>query len=399
MPIKVLRIINRFNLGGPTFNAAYLTKYLPEEKYKTLLIGGVKTEGETDSEFILKELNLNYTLIKSMSREVSLKQDYKAYKEISKIIKEFKPDIVHTHASKAGLLGRLAAKRNSVPIIVHTFHGHVFHSYFGKIKTSLFKNIERFLATFTTKIIAISNQQFIELSKIHKIAKTNKFTIIPLGFDLSRFTNIDANKTDEFKKLYNISKDTFTISIVGRLVPIKNHKLFIDSISLLKQKKYKNIRALIVGGGELEVELKDYAIQKGLKIGVNADSDISFTSWITDTEKVYASSNVVALSSLNEGTPVSLIEAQVCACPIVTTDVGGVKDILEESSALIAKQNAEDFSDKLAEIINNYETFKTNAEKNVETVKQKFSYNRLVNDIDNLYSELWKKQYNKTVAK
>ena len=152
--IKVLRIINRFNLGGPTFNAAYLTKYLGPE-FETLLIGGLKYEEEESSEFILEKLGIKPVVIPEMKRSISFKNDRIAYQKIKKIIKEYQPDIVHTHASKAGTLGRLAAAKCKVPVIIHTFHGHVFHSYFGKTKTLFYKTIERLLAKKSTKIIII----------------------------------------------------------------------------------------------------------------------------------------------------------------------------------------------------------------------------------------------------
>jgi len=152
---KVLRIINRFNLGGPTYNVAYLSKYMSDD-FETLLVGGAKDDTEESSNFIVENLGLKPVIVEEMLREIDLKNDYIAYKKIKKIILEFKPDIVHTHASKAGTLGRLAASSCGVPIIVHTFHGHVFHSYFGKLKTIFYKTIERYLAKRSTAIIAIS---------------------------------------------------------------------------------------------------------------------------------------------------------------------------------------------------------------------------------------------------
>ena len=136
--IKVLRIINRFNLGGPTYNAAYLSKYLPDE-FETLLIGGEIDESEAGSHYILDKLGLKPIIIPEMRRAIKVSDDVKAYKKIKKIIKDFKPDVVHTHASKAGTLGRLAASSCGVPVIVHTFHGHVFHSYFNKKKLDCLK--------------------------------------------------------------------------------------------------------------------------------------------------------------------------------------------------------------------------------------------------------------------
>jgi len=191
---RVLRIVNRFNLGGPTFNAAYLTKYLSPE-YETMLIGGIHEDDEESSEFILNNLGINAIILPEMRRSINGIGDYQAYRKIKKIIKEFKPDIVHTHASKAGMLGRKAAVDLNVPVIVHTFHGHVFHSYFNPIKTRTFIQIERFLASKTDAIIAISQAQKNELSNVFCIAPEEKINVIPLGLDLSRFiTNQDEKR-------------------------------------------------------------------------------------------------------------------------------------------------------------------------------------------------------------
>src|SRR5438477_7725485 len=143
--LRVVRIINRLNLGGPTFNAALLTKYMAPE-YETILIGGTKTDSEESSEFICKQLGIEYIQIPEMTRDISFQKDRMAYQKIKDIIKKFNPDIVHTHASKAGALGRMAAFALKVPAVVHTFHGHVFHSYFNPVKTRIFLGIERHLA-------------------------------------------------------------------------------------------------------------------------------------------------------------------------------------------------------------------------------------------------------------
>ena len=159
---RVLRIINRLNLGGPTYNAALLTKYLAPE-FETMLIAGVKMDSEESSENICRDLGINFIKIPEMSREIKLSHDYAAYNKIKKHIKDFKPDIVHTHASKAGALGRLAAISAQVPVVVHTFHGHVFHSYFNSLKSKAFLRIERYLANRSSAIVAISEHQKDEL--------------------------------------------------------------------------------------------------------------------------------------------------------------------------------------------------------------------------------------------
>ena len=173
---KVLRIINRFNLGGPTYNAAYLSKYMAPE-YETLLVGGMHDETEKSSEFIVRDLGLKPIIIEEMKREINFKNDRIAYKKIKQLINDFQPDIVHSHASKAGALGRLAAYNCGVKAIVHTFHGHVFHSYFGKAKTKFYKLLEKHLANKSSKIIAISDIQKKELSEVHGICSKDKIVV------------------------------------------------------------------------------------------------------------------------------------------------------------------------------------------------------------------------------
>ena len=251
--IRVLRIINRFNLGGPTFNVAYLTKYM-DDKFETLLLGGTKDETEASSEFILDDLGIKPKVISEMKRAISLSSDYKSYKEIAKVIQEFKPHIAHTHAAKSGILGRLAAINNDVPIILHTFHGNVFHSYFGEAKTLIYKSIERYLAKRSTRIIAISQIQSDELSLIHKIADYSKVEIVHLGFDLSRFQENQSEKRNIFRDKYGLKDGEIAIGIIGRLVPIKNHKMFLDAVNPVFEQN-PNTRFFVIGDGESKDEL------------------------------------------------------------------------------------------------------------------------------------------------
>jgi glycosyltransferase involved in cell wall biosynthesis len=255
---KVLRIINRFNLGGPTYNVAYLSKFM-EPQYQTILVGGEKDETEDSSQFILDKLGLKPIIIQEMKREIDIKNDRIAYLKIRQLIREHKPDIVHTHASKAGTIGRLAAWAENVPVIIHTFHGHVFHSYFGKLKTLFYKNIERFLALISTRIIAISEIQKNELSEIHKISTKDKIEIIPLGFDLNKFQENTLEKRNLFREKYKLNQQTVAIGIIGRLVPVKNHELFLNAISFLQQTSKIKFKAFIIGDGELRKQLENSA--------------------------------------------------------------------------------------------------------------------------------------------
>ena len=389
---KVLRIINRFNLGGITYNVSYLSKYLAPE-FETLLIGGDKELGEDSSLFIPEQLGLNPLLIPEMKRAISFKDDRAAYIHIKKIIREFKPDIVHTHASKAGAVGRLAAFHENVPAVVHTFHGHVFHSYFGTLKTNFYKGIERYLAKKSSAIIAISDKQKKELTETYKIASPDKTHVIHLGFDLNKFRDDQPEKRSSFRKYYLIDDDEIAIVIIGRLAPIKNHEFFLRVIKNATESSKKKIRAFIIGDGETHEKLENYCNQLQLDFcnftNQPTKKTITFTSWITNVDSPLAGCDIVCMTSFNEGTPVSLIEAQAACKPVISTDVGGVSDILSmDCGYLIEKENESNFLNKLLKLIEDNE-LRTNMGKNGWlSVGQKFHYNQLVENTRNLYHQL-----------
>jgi glycosyltransferase involved in cell wall biosynthesis len=391
---KILRIINRFNLGGPTYNAAYLSRYMPPE-FETLLVGGEKDDSEDSSEFIVKNLGLDPIIIPEMKREIDLKNDFEAYRKMVKIIEDFKPDIVHTHASKAGTIGRLAAANMKVPVIIHTFHGHVFHSYFGKMKTVMYKNIERNLARRSSTIIAISEKQKTELCLIHRICKPEKIRVVPLGFDLSRFTENMQDKRSTFRMRYNIADDELAIGIIGRLVPIKNHKLFIEASKIVLEKTQQKLRLFIIGDGEDRLNIESMAQKAEIPfidaMTSNAIAPLTFTSWIQEIDVACAGLDIIALTSLNEGTPVSLIEAQAANKPIVTTNVGGIENVVIEGvTALLShsKTDPNQFADLLLQLTENKERRDEMSRAGWEHVRNKFHYTRLVRDMTELYYEL-----------
>lgn len=391
--IKVLRIINRFNLGGPTFNAAYLTKYLGND-FETLLVGGDKDDTEESSTFILDQLGLEPIIIPEMRRDIGLKEDKIAYQKLKKIIQDFNPDIVHTHASKAGTLGRMAASKCKVPVVVHTFHGHVFHSYFGKTKTLVFKNIERYLARKSTAIIAISDIQKQELSSEHKICKSSKIKVIPLGFDLSRFQENLEEKRISFRKKYLLADDEIAIGIIGRLVPIKNHRFFIDAVHQLIKKTNKKVRVFIIGDGEEKDNLLNYCSQLDVDFieftKEQGKATITFTSWIKEIDWANAGLDIIALSSLNEGTPVSLIEAQASNKPIVTTNVGGVENVVltNQTAFIVSPNDLSEFYNALLKLVEDDELRLKMGQEGWNHVREKFHYTRLVNDMQKLYVSL-----------
>lgn len=389
---KVLRIINRLNLGGPTFNAGNLTRYMSNE-FETILVAGVKDDSEESSEFILEDLELKPILIPNMKRSLDPIKDWSAFWKIVKIIKEYRPDIVHTHAAKAGTLGRLAAIYCNVPVILHTFHGHVFHSYFSPLKTKLFLMIERYLARKSTKIIAISTIQKEELTKEFNICPPDKIVVVPLGFKLHKFTEDKERKRATFRKQFQLAETDIAVGIIGRLVPIKNHKLFIKSVQLLKKEGLNEINAFIVGDGELKMELINYC----KKIGIDycekeGKASINFTSWIKEIDIVNAGLDIMTLTSLNEGTPVTLIEAQASGLPIVSTDVGGIKDITieNETALLVESNNILAFKEQLSILVRDKEKREKMTKKGTDMALKQFSYQRLCKDMEHLYWQLLK---------
>lgn len=389
---RILRIINRFNLGGPTYNVAYLSKYMPPE-YETLLVGGMHEASEEGSSHILDQLGLEPVIIGDMKREIGLRDDYAAYRKLRYIIHKFKPDIVHTHASKAGALGRMAARTEGVPLVVHTFHGHVFHSYFGKAKSYFFKTVERSLARSTDRIVAISELQKNELATEHKICAPEKISVIPLGFDLARFWTDQERKRAEFRERYHLADDEIAVGIIGRLVPVKNHVLFLEAAKRVLAQTTRKVRFFVIGDGESREFLlgKSHALALDTVYIPNGQTHaVTFTSWIKQADWAMAGLDIVALTSFNEGTPVSLIEAQAASRPVVSTRVGGIENIVREGHSALLSQNdhVEHFAGNLLSLVENDGLRHELSHAGRPFVEKQFHYTRLVDDMSALYASL-----------
>lgn len=385
---RILRIINRFNLGGPTYNATFLSAFLSDE-YETKLIGGAHEEHEGDSLFIPEKYGVDFEIIPELQRSVSFSADRKAIQKVRKIIREFKPDIVHTHASKAGAVGRIAAAKEGVPVIVHTFHGHVFHSYFNPLKTAFFKQVERRLAKKSSAIIAISPQQKHELVDIHKIAPEHKVHVVPLGFDLEPYTAHKADKRLGFRRNWEV-QDEVVIGIIGRLTAIKNHKLFIDAFLQVLRSTDVPVKAFVIGDGEMRDELEGYVANSCKTEERNA---FVFTSWMKNIEEILPGLDIVALSSLNEGTPVSLIEAQAAGVPVISTNVGGVRDVIlnQQTGVIVDSFETVEFANALLDLVNDKKKRQLMSQNGWNHVQKKYHYTRLCNEMEELYRELGQK--------
>jgi len=401
--IRILRIIARLNIGGPAIQAISLSEAFSGNKYETLLVSGRIGEHEGNMSYLAKESGVNIVYLKELGREIFIWDDLKALFKLFKIIREYDPQIIHTHTAKAGTLGRIAGiccnllKLNQKKIqMVHTFHGHVFDQYFSSIKTRLFIIIEKVLAIFTKRIIVISPLQKRDICYRYRISKSNKVRTIPLGFDLNQFKSKLEQKSD-FKKYVNGHfGDSFLVGTVGRLVGIKNHRMLIDAALVLKERgSLDPFGFIIIGDGEFRLDLQKYV----KKLGLN--HHFLFAGWQRHMPAIYESLDMVVLTSLNEGTPVSLIESMAAGTPVVSTDVGGVRDLfgreldrtregfkITENGILIPSQSPQSLAMAITFIKENQPAIRKLTQNAKRFVLKTYTRERLIKDMENLYSEL-----------
>jgi len=365
-----------------------------EPEFETTLVIGGKDDHEQDAIHLTRNLGIDPLVVNEMRREIHPLNDGIAYQKIKTLIEKYKPDVVHTHAAKAGVIGRLAAEACKVPVITHTFHGHVFHSYFSKWRTNMFIHIERYLASKSTGIVAISESQKNELANVYRICPADKIEVIPLGLDLDKFQQDQEVKRTVFRKKYLIEEDEIAIGIIGRIVPIKNHSLFVAAAKKLLESTDKKVRFVIVGDGDMRPQMEaefaaaeiDYAFfperaKKATAIG---------TSWLTEIDEVLAGLDIVALTSNNEGTPVSLIEAQAAGKAVVSTNVGGVADIVVNgrSGYITTPGDPGELASALRKLVECAEQRTAFGSYGSMNVGNKFSYQRLVKDMSAYYQKL-----------
>jgi glycosyltransferase involved in cell wall biosynthesis len=401
--LKVLRVVSRLNIGGPSIHVSILLDRLNQDLFDSKLVSGFVSKYEGDMSYLLSSHKDQIIWIKALQREIHFYSDMKALLRFYKILCEFKPDIVHSHMAKAGTVSRTAVliynlmQHKSVKT-VHTFHGNVLEGYFSRMKSFIFTRIEQVLARFTDAVIAISKSQEQELIEKYKISKPEKIHIIHLGFDLVPFRNSQKHK-GTFRKKLELDKHTILVGIVGRLVPIKNHRLFLDMAKFFRQRNPDaKIKFVLIGDGELRFDLGKYAEHIGI------GKDVVFFGWEHQVTKIYADLDILALTSLNEGTPVSIIEAMASSVPVIATDVGGVKDLLGkpaqnnlglngfwicERGILCKKDDAASLCHGLEYLINNKKTKKDPSIMNAKIyITENYSYDKLVQNIEHLYLSL-----------
>jgi glycosyltransferase involved in cell wall biosynthesis len=405
--MKVLRIIARLNVGGPARHVVWLTAGMKRDGYDTLLVAGVVPPGEDDMSYVAAQAGITPLIIPEMSREISPRDAITVWKLFRLMLRE-RPDLVHTHTAKAGTVGRVAGMmyRWLTPAtlvgkprrcrFVHTYHGHVFHGYYGPARTRLFLMIEKLLARLATdRIIVISGLQRDEINRKFHVGRADQFAVIPLGIDLNIYSNL-SERREQSRQALNVREAEILVGIVGRLTEIKNHKLFLQIAATFKKTNRSNVRFIIIGDGHLRSELEKQVDELGLR------DDVRFLGSRQDPENFYPALDVVALTSLNEGTPLSLIEGMANALPVIATAVGGVVDLLgaqiadqpetgftiHERGLAVASGDTQAFANGLDYLIRNESLRRDLGRRGHDFVNQNYAKERLLADMTAFYARL-----------
>jgi glycosyltransferase involved in cell wall biosynthesis len=379
--VRVLRIIARLNIGGPAIHATLLTERLDPARYDSRLLAG--TEGEDEGSYLDLQRRPVPGLVRvpELGRAIRGGQDFTAFRTLSRLMREFRPHIVHTHTAKAGTLGRLAAWLRGVPIVVHTYHGHVLQGYFGPAATRAIVATERFLARRSSCLVTVSEQVRREILE-RGIGRPDRFVVVPLGFDLARFAHAETRR-GELRRELGLPADAPLVGIVARLVPIKAHELFIDAAAQVAA-AHPGATFIIVGDGERRQELEALVARRGLTARTR------FLGWRGDLDRIYADLDVVALTSRNEGSPVALIEAMAAARPVVSTAVGGVADVVthDVTGLLAPRDDARAVGEAVSRLLMDAPLAARLGAAARARVLPLYDGDRLLRDIDDLYSQL-----------
>jgi lipopolysaccharide/colanic/teichoic acid biosynthesis glycosyltransferase/glycosyltransferase involved in cell wall biosynthesis len=379
---KLVQVIARLNVGGPAFHVVLLNAGLRRLGFSPLLVTGRESAREGSLRPYAAVHGVTPTVIPEMAGELSLNaRDLRALVKLYRLMRRERPTIVHTHTGKAGVLGRIAACLAGVPIIVHTFHGHVLRGYYGPVKTWLLRRLERALGRRTDRIVTVSETVKRELID-YGVASADRITVVPLGIDLDWFLTSVPHRGN-FRAGLGIPEASPLIGIVGRIVPIKDHHLFCDAARLIAA-RYPAARFVVVGDGASRSDIERYVDTLGLT------PRVLFTGWRRDLPEIYADLDVLVIASRNEGTPVAAIEAMASRCPVVATRVGGVPDLIEDgvTGLLVRSGDATALSDAVLKLLGDRGLVERLTERARARVRGDYTAARLVADIAALYDRL-----------
>jgi len=383
--IHVLRVIARLNMGGPALHVAYLSAGLAERGYETTLVAGSLARGEDSMAFVAERLGLHVERIPDLSREISPLRDLRSALTLARLIRRERPDILHTHTAKAGAVGRIAAilAGEARPrIVVHTFHGHVLRGYFGPLKATAFRLLERWLARRSTALIAVSPQVRDDLVALG-VAPAEKFAVVRLGIELAERTATDSVDAAEQRRRLGIPEEAFVVGWIGRMTGVKRAD---DVLLAFKELRDRGVagRLCLVGDGPD----RDALEQRAHDLGIMRET--LFLGYQENVAPFYAAFDAMVLPSANEGTPVSAIEALAAGRPVVATRVGGVPDVVRdgEDGFLVDPGDVDALAERLAELARDAELRARFGAAGRDRVLPRYAVSRLVEDVDRLYRSL-----------
>jgi glycosyltransferase involved in cell wall biosynthesis len=385
--MKVLRVIARLNTGGPARHVVILNRGLRDRGYETLLVHGQVGVGEASLEHLADEAALRTVRLAGLSSRVHVFDDCRALTKLVRIVFAESPDVIHTHTAKAGALGRLAGlafnvtrRRSRRVLVVHTFHGHVFTGYFGRAASLLVRIAERSLARVTDRVVTLSPAQRQDIVGRFRIAPANRTVVIPLGLELEPLLAQSMGHATLRAQL-GLGSGDLVIGFVGRFVPIKDLPTLIKAFAILLN-AVPDATLVLAGDGPVRPALE------ALVRRLNLSNKVRFLGWSTDLGRLYATFDICALSSLNEGTPVALIEAMASGKAVVATNVGGVADVVADrvTGLLVPASNPEALADAFRLLAADPTMRKRIALAGKASVATRFTCGRLVADVDRLYS-------------
>ncbi len=391
--VKVIHIITRLDMGGSAQNTLLTAHNHDPQRYSVCLIKGSTHESamtEAEGQLVISQLanaeklGIEVIDLPSLVRRISPVNDLKAFSSIFRLLRRMKPHIVHTHTSKAGILGRLAAWMARVPTIIHTPHGHVFYGHFGRSLSRIFLQMERLLGKITHHHIALTPEECNDYLSL-RVAQPNNTSVIHSGIDLQRFSKGAKQRTEKRKEL-GFSPHSLVVGFVGWLIPIKGVTYLVNAMARIVEQHSKNLLVLVGKGddkGEEEIKLKEQVERAGL-----ADK-VRFLGWRPDVDKIMGCFDIFVLPSLNEGMGRVLVEAMAAGLPIVASRVGGIPDLVKdgENGLLVPPANAGALDRAISDLLSD----KARRKRMGETGKRMcrpYSVEAMVEKIDDLYSRL-----------
>ena len=373
-PIRVMRIIARMNVGGPAVQVSGLMRGFNSTEFHHRLYTGYCADDEADY-LDTVATDVKAVRIKGFGRRVSLVGDLKAFISLVSEIRDFKPHIIHTHTAKAGFLGRLASIISLQPSIrVHTFHGHLLNGYFGPFKRSLVVIAEKFLALFTHQLLAVGDKVRQDLLQAG-IGSKSKFGLMPPGLTIGILPDRQDSRT-----ALALPVDSLQCAFIGRVTQIKRPDRFLDVVNEIKKRGIE-LDFFIAGDGELLEMCRERIKKEGLPVTI--------LGWQSDIERVLSAADIVVLTSDNEGTPLSLIQAGMAGLPVVTTNVGSVPEVvLDGLTGIVTRLDVQEIAKALEKLVNDKVL-----RANLGAAAQKFTMSnfgveRLVHDHEELYKKL-----------